>query len=147
MYRFGEIAAAGAAVTFGSDVVTEYELHRGAPLFGMQVAATRVDPEYPLDPERYPGSIRPTKSARLSRELLVRGYTIDAARQLRRDDELGSLRAGKTANLCVLDGDPFTVDAPALGSIRVEAVLFEGHVVAGSLGAAAEIDAGREARG
>jgi predicted amidohydrolase YtcJ len=50
MYRFNEIAERGALLTFSSDVVTSYELHRSNPLFGMQVAATRVDPEYPLSP-------------------------------------------------------------------------------------------------
>jgi len=45
MYRFNEIAESGALLTFSSDVVTSYELHRSNPLFGMQVAATRVDPD------------------------------------------------------------------------------------------------------
>ncbi|HKT57492.1 MAG TPA: amidohydrolase family protein [Microbacterium sp.] len=133
MYRFTEIAEAGAAVTFGSDVVTEYELSRGAPLYGMQIAATRFDPEYPVDPVRYPGSVRPPLSSRLTADRLLRGYTIDAARQLRREGEMGSLREGKSANLCVLGGDPLSSPAHRLGAIAIEAVMFEGHVVAGSL--------------
>ncbi len=133
MYRFAEMADSGATVTFASDVVTQYELHRGAPLFGMQVAATRVDPEYPLDHERYPGSVRPSPAARLAPELLLKGYTIDAARQLRLDDRVGSLEVGKLANLTVLGGDPLQTDASVLAEIPVEAVFFEGALVAGTL--------------
>ncbi|MDO0972543.1 amidohydrolase [Mycolicibacterium frederiksbergense] len=133
MYRFNEIAESGAVVTFCSDVVTGYELHRGNPLFGMQVAATRIDPEYPLDPAVYPDSVRPKPDARLSRELLVDGYTINGAKQLRRADKIGSLEAGKVANVIVLSADVFDVDAGAIGDIKVDAVLFEGRLVSGAL--------------
>lgn len=133
MYRFNEIAQSGALVTFSSDVVTSYELHRADPLVGMQVAHTRVDPEYPLDPEAYPQSMRPEESARLPRDLLLAGYTINAARQLRLDDNVGSLEPGKVANLCVLSDDPLTVKADQLSSVRVQAVLFEGNIVHGAL--------------
>jgi predicted amidohydrolase YtcJ len=133
MYRFNEIAESGAVVTFASDVVTGYERHRARPLFGMQIAHTRVDPEYPLDPAEYPGSVRPDESARLSRRLLLDGYTINAARQLRLSDRMGSLEIGKLANLVILADDPFVVDAAQLGDIAVDAVVFEGRVVHGSL--------------
>ena len=135
MYRFGEIADHGADVTFGSDVVTEYEAHRAAPFFGMQVAATRIDPEYPLDAERYPDSVRPAADAALPVPLLLQGYTIAAARQLRLDARVGSLAVGKAANLCVLDRDPLRIPVGDLARVGIDAVLFEGHVVAGSLGA------------
>jgi predicted amidohydrolase YtcJ len=133
MYRFNEIAESGALLTFSSDVVTSYELHRSNPLFGMQVAATRVDPEYPLSPGVYPGSARPETDARLSRELLLAGYTINGAKQLRLADKIGSLEVGKVANLCVLSADLFEVEPRAIGEIKFDAVIFEGRVVAGSL--------------
>jgi len=133
MYRFNEIAQSGAVLGFGSDVVTAYELHRADPLLGMQIAHTRIDPEYTLDPAVYPGGRRPPASAELPRDLLLKGYTIGGARQLRLDDKLGSLEVGKLANLVVLRRDPFEVEPDRLGSVEVDAVLFEGEVVAGSL--------------
>jgi predicted amidohydrolase YtcJ len=133
MYRFNEIAESGALLTFSSDVVTSYELHRANPLFGMQVAATRVDPEYPLSPDVYPGSARPNADARLSRELLLAGYTINGAKQLRLADRMGSLEVGKVANLCILSTDPFDVEPREVGQITFDAVVFEGRVVAGTL--------------
>ena len=133
MYRFNEVAQGGAHVTFGSDVVTAYELHRARPLFGMQIAHTRTDPEYPLNPRDYPESRRPDDSARIPRELLLEGYTINGARQLRLNDRLGSLEAGKVANMVVLAQDPFTVDASQLSGIPIDAVVFEGDIKQGSL--------------
>lgn len=133
MYRFNEIAESGAVLAFSSDVVTSYELHRSNPLFGMQVAATRVDPEYPLSPDVYPGSSRPEADAKLSRELLLAGYTINGAKQLRLADKMGSLEVGKVANLCVLSADLFEVEPSAVGDIKFDTVIFEGRVVAGTL--------------
>ena len=133
MYRFTEIVDCGAVLALSSDVVTGYELHRGNPLFGMQVAATRVDPEYPLDPSVYPGSVRPPAQAALPRDVLVRGYTINGATQMRLADRMGSLEVGKVANVVVLNQDLFAVPADSLAEIKVEAVVFEGRVVAGAL--------------
>jgi len=133
MYRFNEIARSGALLTFSSDVVTSYELHRSNPLFGMQVAATRVDPEYPLPSGEYPGSVRPQADAKLSCEMLLAGYTINGAKQMRLADQIGSLEVGKVANLCVLSADLFEVAPSTLSEIKFDAVVFEGRVVAGSL--------------
>jgi predicted amidohydrolase YtcJ len=133
MYRFNEIAQSGATLTFASDVVTTYELHRADPMLGMQIATTRVDPEYPLDPTAYPGSRRPPETARLARETLLAGYTINAAKQLGQDDRLGSIERGKVANLVVLSADPLTTDPERLSEIEVDAVLFEGELVHGSV--------------
>ncbi|GAB3200185.1 amidohydrolase [Nocardioides hungaricus] len=132
MYAFNEIADSGAVVTFSSDVVTTYELERADPFLGMQVAHTRVDPQYPLDPGRHPGSVRPSPSSALPLELLVRGYTIDGARQLRLEDRAGSIEEGKAANLVVLTEDLFAADRDAVSRIRPATVVFEGRVVAGS---------------
>jgi predicted amidohydrolase YtcJ len=133
MYRFNEIAQSSAVLTFGSDVVTSYELHRAGPLFGMQVASSRIDPEYPIDPQQFPKSMRPEESARLSPETLVKGYTIDGAKQLRLADKIGSIEVGKVANLVVLAESPLHAPADRLGSLACDAVIFEGRVVAGSL--------------
>jgi predicted amidohydrolase YtcJ len=133
MYAFNDIAASGATLTFSSDVVTHYELNRANPFFGMQVAHERVDPQYPLDSSRHPRSVRPSDASRLSLERLVKGYTIDGARQLRIDDLAGSIELGKVANLMVLDQDLFSIAADSIRELRPAAVLFEGSVVSGSL--------------
>ena len=133
MYQFNPIIDSGALVTFSSDVVTYYELHRADPFFSMQVAHTRVDPEFPLDPEIYPGSVRPQASACLSREALMKGYTIDGARQLRWEDRLGSIETGKAANLNIISDNFFEVDPDKISEIKFDAVIFDGEVIFGSL--------------
>lgn len=132
MHQFNRIAESGAALSFSSDVVTAYEAHRAAPFFGMHVAETRVDPEFPLDPELHPGSARPEPTASLSRELLLMGYTRDGALQLRLDDRIGSIAVGKAANLVVVSADPLDASQQLL-DLHIDAVLFEGTVVSGHL--------------
>ncbi|MDU0326391.1 amidohydrolase family protein [Microbacterium sp. KSW2-21] len=133
MYDFTAIAESGATLAFSSDVVSMSELHRANPFFGMQVAATRADPDVPLDPQRYPDSVRPSAHARLSIARLIRGHTRDAAVQLRGEERIGSLEVGKDASLVVLSDDPFTVDPARLSLVRPVAVMFQGKVVAGAL--------------
>jgi predicted amidohydrolase YtcJ len=133
MYAFNEMIDSGATVAYSSDVVTDYELNRANPFFGMQVAHTRVDPEYPLDAERYPGSVRPAAESVLSLERLLEGYTMGGAKQLRIDDRAGSIEVGKSADLVVLDRDLFSAPPSDISDIRPTAVLFEGEVVSGAL--------------
>ena len=133
MYQFNPIIDCGALVTFSSDVVTGYELHRAYPFFGMQVANTRVDPEFSLDLKKYPGSMRPPASARLSLPILLKGYTINGARQLHWQDRMGSLEAGKVANFVIADRDIFDTDASEVKDIGVDAVVFDGKVIKGEI--------------
>jgi hypothetical protein len=133
MYQFNPIIQSGGHLTFSSDVVTFYELHRANPFFGMQVAATRVDPEFPLDKNRYPGSMRPQESAKLSVLDLMRGYTINGAKQMRLDNILGSLEVGKIANMNVCSENIETANPATLGKLRWDAIIFEGKVIRGKL--------------
>ena len=50
MYQFNPIITSGGTVTYGSDVVTQYEANRADPFFGIQVGHTRIDPQYPMQP-------------------------------------------------------------------------------------------------
>jgi len=133
MYQFNPMIDSGALVTFSSDVVTFYEMERADPFFGMQIAATRVDPEFPLDPEKYPGSLRPPESARLSLDTLLKGYTISGARQLKWSDKMGSLSVGKLANINILSADPFETEPFQLKDIHFDTVIFDGEIISGSL--------------
>ena len=133
MYQFNRIIDSGALVTFSSDVVTYYELHRANPFFSMQVAHTRIDPEFPLDPAVYPNSIRPEKSACLARDVLMKGYTISGARQLRWEEKMGSIEVGKIANLNVISRNFFEVPSGEISEIKFDAVIFDGNLIFGEL--------------
>jgi predicted amidohydrolase YtcJ len=136
MYEFNPVITGGGTVTYGSDVVTQYEANRADPFFGMQVGHTRIDPQYPMQPG--PGTVEGTQirepmSARLSLEDLLHGYTLNGAIQLRLAEQIGSIEVGKSADLVVLDDDLFEMPADKIQNVEPVAVLFEGRVVRGSL--------------
>jgi predicted amidohydrolase YtcJ len=136
MYQFNPVIASGGTVTYGSDVVTQYEANRADPFFGMQIGHTRVDPQYPMQPG--PGTVEGTQirepmSARLSLEDLLHGYTLNGATQLRLADRIGSIEVGKSASLVVLDADLFDVSVNEIQNLEPVAVLFEGRLVHGTL--------------
>ncbi len=133
MYQFNPMIESGALVAFSSDVVTNYELHRADPFFGMQTAITRVDLEFPLDSEKYPDSVRPPTSAKINRDYLIKGYTINGARQLRWENEMGTIEVGKKANLNIISDDFFQVSETDIHKIKFETVIFDGEIVFGSL--------------
>lgn len=58
----------------------------------------------------------------------LRAVTIEAAQVIGMDGLVGSIAAGKRADLTVLDRDPWQLGAARLPEIRVEGVVFEGQV-------------------
>ena len=65
---------------------------------------------------------------RLSREKALRAITIEAARVIGMDGQIGSLAAGKKADFIALDDDPRDVDVAALKHMPIAATVFEGRV-------------------
>ncbi len=124
MYQFNPIIRSGGVVTFGSDVYSMFEENRANPYFGMQTAMTRVDIEWPLDGD---DPMREPADAKLSLDDLLRGYTINAAIQLRVDDVAGSITVGKSANYNVYDVDLFAVPAEEFQYVLPKSVVFEGR--------------------
>jgi hypothetical protein len=59
----------------------------------------------------------------------LRAVTIWAAHQLFLEKKIGSIEAGKYADLAVWDRDPYTVETAALKDLRCEMTLFNGRVV------------------
>lgn len=58
----------------------------------------------------------------------LRAVTIEAAFSWRREGDLGSIEAGKMANLTVLDEDPYGVDPRDIGGIPIRTTMFEGRI-------------------
>lgn len=126
MYDFTKIIADGGMVGYSSDVFSYAEANRANPYIGIQTSATRVDLEAPLDPERFTGSVRPPKEAKISVRELIKGYTYNNAYRMRMLDEIGSIETGKKANLAVLDKNIFEIPLEEIHTIDPEAVMFEG---------------------
>jgi len=65
----------------------------------------------------------------LSIEEAVRSHTIDAARALRREDQLGSIEVGKLADVAVVDGDLLASEPARIGELATWLTILDGEVV------------------
>jgi predicted amidohydrolase YtcJ len=74
------------------------------------------------------GKVRGGDQAITAAEAL-RMYTIDSARTQFWENEIGSLEAGKFADLVVLDGDPLSIQPSRIGSVNVLGTLLGGRAV------------------
>jgi predicted amidohydrolase YtcJ len=102
----GEFVTAGVPVTISSDA----PVADPRPLEAIQAAVTRVTRQgHRLGPD----------SLRISAREALTAHTLNAARALGREDELGSLEPGKRADLVVLGGDPLTVAPETIAAIPV----------------------------
>jgi len=132
-YQARSVFDSGAVVTFssdewwGGDMLPTYI----SPYLGMQVGHTRQYPKewWESDDE----GVRLPRDERLSLEQLIQGYTQNGAFQLRRENDLGSIKVGKLADLVVLDNDLFELDQYEIWKTEPSAVMMEGKVIQGYL--------------
>jgi predicted amidohydrolase YtcJ len=90
------------------------------PFLGMATATTR-------QPKSYAGKMHPEEA--LSREQAIRYYTINNARLLVCDDQVGSLENGKLADLIVLDTDLLTCPEDKIAGTKVLRTYLGGKLV------------------
>lgn len=65
----------------------------------------------------------------VSVQVALRSYTAWAARQLFLEEQIGSIAAGKRADLAIWDRNPYTVPTADLKGMRCEMTLFDGQIV------------------
>lgn len=115
--RAASVKEAGLSLSLHSDfMVTDPD-----PLQMIQMAVTRqtwAEPGFVLNP-----------AERISVEQAIRAVTWDAAWQLGSDHEVGSLEAGKLADLVILETDPRQVPVEAIKDIRVLETWMDGRQV------------------
>ncbi len=68
-------------------------------------------------------------SQQITREEAIRAYTINGAWALKMEHELGSIEAGKRADLIVLSGDPLTCAEDTIRDLEVELTMLDGEIV------------------
>ena len=96
----GDAFRSGASVSFHNDGSVSPPI----PLLNMQAMVTR---------QTASGKVHGENQA-VSLEDAMKAHTTNAAFQLGRDHEVGSIEAGKLADFCELSADPFTVDSHKL---------------------------------
>jgi predicted amidohydrolase YtcJ len=102
----GEFVAAGVPVTLSSDA----PVAEPKPLEAIQAAVTRVTRQ---------GHRLGADNLRITAEQALAAHTINGARALGREDELGSISPGKRADFVVLSADPLAVPAEDISTIAV----------------------------
>jgi predicted amidohydrolase YtcJ len=61
----------------------------------------------------------------------LRCYTINGARALRLEDEIGSIEVGKRADMVILAANPFDVEVHAIHAIEVQHTMLGGRFTHG----------------
>jgi predicted amidohydrolase YtcJ len=118
MYPIASLHRAGARFVLGSD----WPVSSITPVQAIEVAVTRQDP----GGERQ-GVLGNGEAIDLATALAA--YTANGAWLTGRDTELGTLEAGKLADMAILDRDPFSVPPSAIGDTKVLATYVSGKQV------------------
>lgn len=112
----GEFEAAGVAMTISSDA----PVAEPRPLEAIQTAVTRVTRRgHKLGPD----------ALRISPEAALRAHTLEGAISIGRENEIGSLEAGKRADFVVLDENPLSTAAEDIAQIPVRETWVDGSAV------------------
>ena len=114
MARIGTCMSESITTALHSD----FTMAPAQPLTSMWVAVNRVNAQ---------GEIM-CPEERLTPQQGLEAITINAARVIGLDNEIGSIRAGKKADFAVLAEDPLTIDPMKIKDIDILATIFEGKV-------------------
>ncbi len=97
----GDAFRSGASVSFHNDGSVSPPI----PVLNWQTTVTR---------EGISGKVHGPNQA-ISLDDAIKAHTVNAAFQLGRDKEIGSIEVGKLADFCELSADPYTVDPRTMG--------------------------------
>jgi predicted amidohydrolase YtcJ len=123
-YPLRSIAEGGARVTLGSDYPASWiGLDGLAPMFNIEMAITRQPAG---DQDFLP---QPPATERISLQRALRGYTLDAAYQLRLENEIGSIEPGKRADFVVLERNLFDIAHYEIHDVKVSSTYVGGKAV------------------
>lgn len=109
----GGLVRAGVPFSFHSD----FPMAPAKPLALVEVAVTRVASDGRVWGE----------DQRIALDRALAAVTIEGARSLGLDDEIGSIRTGKRADFTVLDKDPYEVAADRLSEIEIWGTVVDGR--------------------
>ncbi|WP_299973761.1 amidohydrolase [uncultured Pseudoteredinibacter sp.] len=123
LYSFADIYRSGGKVTFGSD----FPVSGGLP--GL-VAMAQIESGMTRSlPGSSPNQAQPQAESAFSLDAMLRGYTIDAAYQINREKELGSIEVGKKADLIVMQENLFTLPPQKIHKAKIERTILNGELI------------------
>ncbi|GAB1476288.1 amidohydrolase [Bacillota bacterium] len=116
-WPFRSLIDSGAIIAFGTD----YPVISIDPFRNIYAAVTRCDDE------GNPAGINPQEAVTLLETL--RAYTSGAARVYGRQNDLGTLEAGKLADVIVIDQNMFDIPAKNIPDCKVDLTIFDGEII------------------
>jgi hypothetical protein len=117
MYPARSLLETGATIAGASD----WPVSTANPFEAIYQAETRVGPQGVLD-----------AGERMPREAMLYAYTRNAAMVLNQLDEIGSIAAGKKADLVLVDRDVLTVQVAEVKDTKVLWTMFGGRIIYGT---------------
>ncbi|TGD85842.1 amidohydrolase [Mycolicibacterium sp. CH28] len=117
---YGDLVRSGAVVTYGSDI-PGVDIPEIPPLIQIEALLTRQRPGHPDD-------VPLVARQRIGLHDALRGYTANGAYQLRLEQRVGTLTAGKAADLTVLGADLFRVDPHEIHAVPVVLTMMDGRI-------------------
>ncbi len=120
----GSVVKAGASVGFSSDVVSMPSAYRANPFMGIQMGATRQEPELGRNTPVFGQA-----DDRISVADMIKGYTINNAKAMGIADKTGSIAVGKSADFMVLPSNLMKMDVYKIKDVKPTAVYFQGKAV------------------
>jgi predicted amidohydrolase YtcJ len=113
-YPARSMLQAGTTICGASD----WPVSSANPFLAIHHAETRFGPKGVLDSTQC-----------MPRIAMFYAYTINAAKALQLDKTIGSLEAGKSADLILADRDVFTINAEACRDTKILWTMFEGKII------------------
>lgn len=128
LYPAGSLKAAGATIVGGSDWPVDSmpgDPMLNTPLRAIYMGVTRTNPI----PDQYFGEVLYAEE-RVDRDTMIAAYTINGAKALGQDKEIGSIEVGKYADFVMFDQDITSIDINLLMfDIEVAATVLGGEYV------------------
>ncbi|MEU6548937.1 amidohydrolase [Streptomyces sp. NPDC046915] len=118
-YPFGDLLRAGTTLAAGSD----WPVSSPDPFQAIHVAVNRIAPDAPTDTPAF----LPEQGLDLG--TAIAAYTAGSAYANHLDSTTGSITVGRSADLVVLDRDPFAAPAEEIATTRVLQTFVEGRRV------------------
>jgi predicted amidohydrolase YtcJ len=122
VYRVGSILRHGGVLSFGADwpAANSYSTYR--PLDAIEIATTRRELDKPGSPQL------PPFDEVIGLDAALKAATMGAAYQIRMERDVGSLEAGKLADLVVLERNLFEVAPQDIHKTKVLMAVMNGKV-------------------